>query len=326
MFENMRALCVECIQQKQPNIWALEDEFCVLDDDWEDGYGSAAALIFELVENPESPSGWETIRDDIAPMVKTLNYFSLPTILIIAFKMCKRLVDPRARRAVGDFLSGCLHIARAESLTSPRHVPLANILQGLNYVAQQHDDTEGLADMLQLIIPCYIQLVNNHGNSESATALSLLSFYHVQLESDELWLESTFGKLSRLLERAEAARGRDDKATIEIMGLAIMVLQKTKKEKELKQLCSKMRLRISRRLSSMPRDHPDRMYFLDRLLDGYHLDIRLAQQDGEDEYAAELKREYERLEAENEKEKDGYGKILDLEVKKLTSQLEGTSL
>jgi len=326
MFETMRTLCAESIKQK---VWALEDEFCVIDDDWEDAYGSAAALILELHKNPNSSasSGWETIRDEIAPMVKTLNYFSLPTILIIAFKMCKQLGDPRVRHVAADFLRGCLEIARAESARSPRHASLAGLLQGLYHVAEQHSDLESLADMLQLTIPCYIGLVNNHGSSESATALSLLSLYHVQLKSDELWLESTLSKILRLLKRAEAAKGEDHKATIEIMGLAIMVLQGIKQQgKKLAQLCCTMRIRMNRQLSRIPAGNPDRAYFLDRLLDGYHLEIRQAQEDGEDEYAATLEKEYRRLEVEHGKEKDGYAKILDLELKGLTSQLEGTSL
>ncbi|KAK0619111.1 hypothetical protein B0T14DRAFT_566003 [Immersiella caudata] len=125
------------ISSKGYDIWRLDDEFCVVDDDWEEGYGSAAALIFELVENPDSSSGWETIREDIAPIVRMFNYFS--------------------------------------SAPKPPETEL---------------------------------------------------------------------------------------------------------EKALRTLCSTMRLRTVNRLRDMPRDHPDRMYFLDRLLDGYHLDIRLAQQDG----------------------------------------------
>ena len=331
MFDNMRSLCVESVQQTQPGIWSLGDDFCVADDDWEDAYGSAADLIDELAEKPDSTVGWDTIRPAVTPMVETLNYFSLPTILIIAFKMCKRLVDPKVRRVVGDFLGGCLEIARAASQTSSRHVSLASILQGLSQIAQQQqqqqeDDLDSLADILELTIPCYIQLVNNQGNSESATALSLLTFYHVQLGSDRLWLDSTLGKIMALLERAEAARGQEHKATIEIMGLAIMVLQRTEHDKMLKQLASKMRLRTSNRLRELPRNHPDHLYFLHRLLDVYHLEIRLTKKDGDAEYVDELKREYERLQAEHQKEKDGYAKILDREVEGLASQLQGTSL
>ncbi|GAB1315919.1 hypothetical protein MFIFM68171_06129 [Madurella fahalii] len=326
LFENMCTLCVEGIQQKQANIWALEDEFRVFDDDWEDAYGSAAALILELANNPDSPSGWDTLREDIAPMVKTLNYFSFPTILIIAFKMSNKLVDPKVRHTMGDFLSGCLGIARAESVTSSRHVALANLLEGLNHAAEQHDNIESL---VKVIISCYIHLANNCDTSVKsggATALSLLSFYHVQLGFDEPWLEGTLDKIMKLLKRAEADRGEDDKATIEIMGLAIMVLQKTKQEKTLQHMCAQMRLRINRQLDNLPRDDPDHRYFLDRLLDAHHLEFRLAQEDGADELAAALKNEYARLEAKHEKEKDGYGKVLDLEVKELTSKLDRTSM
>jgi hypothetical protein len=328
MLDNIRAICEASIAERRSDIWALDDEFRIIDDDWEGAYGSAAALVVELSKNPDSPAGWETIRDEVAPMVRALNYFSLPTILIIAFRMCK-LENSRVRsKTAGDFLRGCCDLARAEAAASTRHAPLAKLLQGLYDVSQS--DMDCLADMLELTIPCYIQLVNTYGTPESASALSLVAFYNVVLGSGPLWLESTLAKIQRLLKRAEAKKGEDDRATIEIMGLALFVLQQTDQVKTLQRLSSQMRIRITRR---MRRDFPDeqeRMYFVNRLLDGIHLEIRLARDDDVDEdtkgLVADLEKQYRELQEEYGKEEDGYGKILELELEDVRAKLQGTSL
>ncbi|KAM7195413.1 hypothetical protein V8F33_006754 [Rhypophila sp. PSN 637] len=327
--KNMRAICAESIKEKPNGTWNLDDDFCVIDDDWEDAYGSAAALTLEACQDPESTaasSPWETIRKDIAPMVKSLNYFSLPTILMITYLMCKKLGDPKVRHVPASFLDGCLQVSRAESEKSPRHVWLTSLLEGLYDFARQENNIVNLAEILNLTIPCYIQLVSDYGNREGATALPLLSFYHVQLGSDILWLESTLEKIMRLLSRVEASKGPYDKATIEILGLTIMVLQETKQDKKLMLETAKMGRRAKRQLDELHDDHPDRKFYLDRLLDGYHLEMRAALETGQKEDAKVLKKDYEVIVRQEDKEKDGYAKILDLELDKLAGQLESTTL
>lgn len=329
--KNMRVICAESILQRPDGTWNLDDDFCVVDDDWEDAYGSAGALILELFQNPSSPTAehpWETIRDDVAPMVKTLNYFSVPTILMIAYLMCKKLHDPKVRHVPACFLGGCLQISRAaEAERSSRHVCLSRLLEGLYDFAQRDNNVESLAEVLNLTIPCYLQLVSDYGNKDGATALSLLAFYNVQMGSDNtLWLESTLEKIMHLLKRVEAARGQDDKATIEILGLGIMVLQETEQDKRLMLEASKMSQRTKRQLNKLPDGHSDRKFYLDRLLDGYHLQMRLALDAGQDEYAKDIKGDYEARVREEDKERDGFAKILDLELEKVTCQLERTAL
>lgn len=327
MFECIQTICIKSIQQEK---WSLKDEFCVIDDDWEEAYGSAAALVLELSKNPQSSSGWETIRDEMAPMVKELSYFSLPTILIIAFKMCDKLKDPANRRTAGDFLHGCQQLARDEAGRSDRHVPLAKLLEGLYTVSQR--DMETLTDLLKLIIPSCIHFVNDYANSESATALSLLSFYHVQLKSEPFWLDLTLEKLRQLAERAKAAKGVRDKATVEIMGLTIMVLQETDRDVELRQASRRMRTRITQCLGADGdglADNGITAYFLGRLLDVIHLEIRLTLKEDTDESVGiikELVEEYKTLEGKYGKEKDGYCKYLEIELEEVTSQMSRASL
>jgi len=222
LFDKIRVICLESIQDKH---WKLDDEFAVVDDDWEDAYGNAAELVWTLKKHPDSKTRVDTIRDDIAPMVQELNYFSLPTILIIAFKMCNELKDlPPVRNTAAEFLVGCLEMARTESVRSDRHKPLSDLFQHI--CSDLKSDMESLTDLLEIIIPCYIHLANDYANSESATALSLLTFYHIQVKRrDQSGLELTLEKILRILERAEKQKGKDDKATIEILGLALMVLQ-----------------------------------------------------------------------------------------------------
>ncbi|KAH6640276.1 hypothetical protein F5144DRAFT_559849 [Chaetomium tenue] len=327
MLDNIRAICEASIAERRSDIWALDDEFRIIDDDWENAYGSAAALVVELSKNPDSPTGWETIRGEVAAMVRALNYFSLPTILIIAFRMCK-LENARVRsKTAGDFLRGCCDLARAEAAASARHAPLVKLLQGLYDVSQS--DMDCLADMLELTIPFYIQLVNTYGMPESASALSLVAFYNVVLGSGPLWLESTLAKIQRLLKRAEAEKGEDDMATIEIMGLALFVLQQTDQVKTLRRLSAQMRIRITRRMRRAFADEQERMYFVNRLLDGIHLEIRLARDDVDEDtkgLVADLEKEYRELQESYGKEEDSYGKILELELEDVRAKLQGTSL
>ncbi|KAK0715199.1 hypothetical protein B0H67DRAFT_644979 [Lasiosphaeris hirsuta] len=302
MMENMRAICEASIAEPQGDIWALHDEFCVVDDDWEDAYGAAAALIMELSKDPASALEWESIRDEVAPM------------------MCKLEDTTVRKKTAGDFLRGCCDVARLEAAASTstpnRHAPLAKLLQDLYDVSQS--DANRLNDMLELTIPCYIQLVNTYGRAESATALSLVAFYNVILGSGPLWLEGTLAKIQRLLKRAEAVKGENDKATIEIMGLAIFVLQQMDQTRALQRLASQMRIRVERRVRRGGfRDDHERMYFVNRLLDGIHLEIRLAREDVDEQtpgLVADLERQYRELREDYGKEEDGYGKIPELEL------------
>lgn len=325
----LRAICVESMKQSRPGLWDLSDEFCVKDDDWEDAYGSAAALTVELSQNPDSSAAdhsWDTIQDDITPMIQTLNYFSVPTTLMIAHLMCKKLENAKVRHVPACFLEGCLGVSRAESERSSRHVWLTRLLEGLYNFTQRDNDVGVLAEILSLTITCYIQLVTDYDDRDGATGLSLLSFYHVQLGSDIFWLTKTLERITSLLEWVEAAKGQDDKATIEILGLAIMVLQETGQDGNLRFECLKMRKRCERQLRKLPDGHPDRKFYLDRLLDGYHLETRLALDMGDQSLANQLKEEYEELERNEEKKKDGFARILDLEIEKMTSRLDETGL
>ncbi|KAK4208322.1 hypothetical protein QBC37DRAFT_432186 [Rhypophila decipiens] len=326
----MRAICEESIKAKPNGTWNLEDDLCVIDDDWQDAYGSAAELTLKLHHNPQSPEAaapWETIRDEIAPMVQSLNYFSLPTILMIAYLMCTKLGDTKVTHVPASFLGGCLEVSRAESEISPRHVWLTNLLEGLYEFARRDNDVESLKEVLNLTIPCYVQLVSDCGNPDGATALSLLSFYHTQLGTGAFWLEKALEKIMRLLPRVEAAKGQDDRATLEVPGFAILVLSETNQPKRLMLEANKMRQRTKRQLKKLPKDHPDRDYYLDRLLDGYHLQTRLAlETPGQEEYAKELQGDYEARLKKEGKDKDNFAKNLDLELENVTSRLESTTL
>jgi hypothetical protein len=71
------------------------------------------------------------------------------------------------------------------------------------------------------------------------------------------------------------------------------------------------------------------MYFVNRLLDGIHLEIRLARDDVDEDtkgLVADLEKQYRELQEDYGKEEDGYGKILELELEDVRAKLQGTSL
>ncbi|KAM7194454.1 hypothetical protein V8F20_007980 [Naviculisporaceae sp. PSN 640] len=316
--------------QERPNgTWDLRDKFRVVDDDWEDAYGSAAALILELFHNPDSPSAaspWEKIHDDLAPMVQSLNYFSVPTLFMIAYMMCTKLKDARVRHVPACFIGGCLHVSRVESEKgSIRHGWLTKIMEGLYSFTQRGNNNKDLLQLLSFIIPCYMQLVRDYDDSDGATALSLVSFYHVRIGSGGISLESTLNKITSLLKEVDD-KEPDGKASIEIRGLAIMVLQEMDQDRRLMLETSKMRKLCLKQLKRPSESDPERKFYLDRLLDGYHLEIRVALKMGDYKHAQELKEEYEELVRSEDKAKDGFAKILEIEIEEMTSRLEGAAL
>ena len=86
--------------------------------------------------------------------------------------------------------------------------------------------------------------------------------------------------------------------------------------------------RVDRRLRNHPEDDSQlRRFYLDKLLDVFHLKARLALQDGGDiRHAQERVEEYRTLVEEHGKKQDGYGKILETELEEVMNQLKEVSI
>jgi hypothetical protein len=189
--------------------------------------------------------------------------------------------------------------------------------------------TKKLKETLELTIPFCVHVSNDYAGSRSATALSLLTFYHAQLQMEPGGMDLTLQGLQLLLRRAEKDKGKEHRDTIEILGLVIMALQITGDEEQLRWNCGMMRRRADRGLKESCGDPQRTTYYLNCLLDALHLEIRLLSKSrtrGSAERIRDLEEDYKKFEEEYKKEKDGYSQILDVEVEEVMKLMEDSSL
>ena len=322
MKEGVDSLCTGHLRSDTEWGWSLGDDFRVVEDEWDDAWGDTAEFIDKLLKG-SGASSIDDLNGVLKPMVETLGLFSLPAIFALVVRMCRKLQNVGlVRQTVGAFLLKCQKIA--ENMHSDRHSALIKVLKHTYSISQQ--DTESLASLVEVVFSIYIGFVNTFAKSESATALSLVSFYLVYVNPESWRLEVTLEKLYRLLDRSEEINGREDDATLDILGLAIFILQKTDKKVDLANNCNSMKNRIDKRRPTP--DAPLEGKLLNRYLDATAALANLSK-DGSsraDRNAMDYMEQYKQIQEQNQAKQDAYGKVLDEQFEEMKKRFETTSL
>lgn len=331
IIEGVRAICESSIHEKA---WALDDHFRVIEDEWDDALGDILFFIkYKLAK--DTRLGLEEIRGDLAPVVEKLGFFSLPTVLTLAFYMCEELKHTDLiRNTVGQFLLECEELSEQHVANSPRHRSLTKVLHHAYSISQ--DDPDSLESLLDIAFSVYIGHVsvyvvsesNRYAFSESATVLSLISLYHVYVNIDPRCVDITLQKLEHLLELSDKDNGRESDVTLEILGLVIFVLQRTNRDDKLLGCCFSMLTRLeTRRMHSPDLQLRDRL--LEHLVDTKHVLASLNAKKGtrgSDCDAVSLMEEYKAIQETSNVPRDGFSKILDEQLEEVRSRLEKARL
>ncbi|KAJ9156723.1 hypothetical protein NKR23_g1128 [Pleurostoma richardsiae] len=234
MIEGVRIICESNLQGTHGVKWVVDDQYQVLEDEWDDAFGNIVWFIKQRTKNATEPSTAtpeiDSIHDDIKPVVDALGLFSLPIILALVFRMCDELKEgDLIDETLREFLLKCQKLS--EKAATPRHEPFTKMLKHAYSVSQ--GDRDSLQRLIEVTFSFYIGVVSTYGAAESTTVLSLISFYLVYVNPEPGRLKATFGKLERLLGRSEKDNGEDDDATLEILRLILFILQRMDNRSEL---------------------------------------------------------------------------------------------
>jgi hypothetical protein len=323
VFGGTRDICDTNVRDK----WCLDDVYHTKEDEWDDTFGQVLCFIEGTVAAKTSSKALPqvtTLREYIKPMVEALGFFSYPTILTLAFRMCSRLkAQGLVKRTVGDFLLECQKCS--EEAGSSRHTPLTRVLQHAYSFSQR--DPDAFDQLIVLALSQYLDQVRRHADPESVTALSLESLYLVYVKTEDDRLQKALESLGELLDKSERDNGSGDDATLDILALTIFMLQRTDNELELVKQCVDMIGRIERRHGSAegPMEDKLRGYYLD----SFHVLAKLEQKTHTakaNRVAVRHMEKYMDILERCNREQDGYDKILEDRLNEVQERLGAASL
>ena len=330
IFEAVDLICESNCMGTHGIKWAYDNQYGTFEDEWDGPFGEVMHFILQVGKSakraetsPDLPK-LESIRGQLKVVVEALGFFSLPTILTFIFRMDTETKDtPVSSQAVAEIILECQNLS--ESVKTPRHEPLTRLLKHVHF---SHEEApEGLQHLIKYTIERYITRVYMYSEVESTTFLSLLSFYLVYVNSDDKpLLRKTLIKIERHLKQSEKENGRLSDTTLEILRLAVFILQKMDDKDALWAYSHDIKERIDERRESSDGRMDGKL--LDDYLDVTHLLANLNKEMGSDigdRRAMKFMKEYKSAEL-CKTSNDGYDKILEDQMEELKAKMEASSI
>jgi uncharacterized protein YqeY len=337
MIKAVEAICDQNLANISDNGWQLREDYLVEENEWDDAMCETQLFIEKLLGQSQNPATaaekdipqMDDLDEFLAPMVQEFGFFTLPTILTLASRMCVKLkADPGLMQlTVSNFLNKCR--AFAGPPLSARHEPLNQFLFHARQIC--NDDPESLEGLFEFIYSSYIGRVHISPAAHKATALSLVALWVVYLNPKYYHLEETLIQLEDLLYRCERDTGLSSEETLDLLGLRIMILQKIpEKTEQLRVSCMSVikRALARRKESQRPLDERTNQDLTEKILDSFHVLAKLTAKGGDrmaleaalDQYVDYMN------EAEESGMKDAMKQVAEMDMEALRKQLEGTTI
>jgi hypothetical protein len=331
MIEAVEEICEKNLGKH--SYWKLQEEYLVVENEWDEAIGSTLHCIqqiLKMAEGNQVDGQMPEVRDlhsYIRPMIQEFGFFTLPTLLTLASRMCVKLKPwPNImQETVAAFLALCRSFV--DPPASLRHEPLARFLDQASHIC--HEDPDSLECLFEFVYSFYIGRVNMSAAGETGTALSLVSLWVIYLKPESHFLEATLAKLQTLIDRCEASRGPQSDETLDLLGLAIYILQMTDKTEQLRIRCKLMIDRARDRLGKPGLEETTRQDLSEKILDTLHVLAKLTAKGGDrtaEEVALDLYREYFNEAEHAGLGKDSMAKIAEMDMEDLRKKLESTGL